>query len=54
MPRPVRSAASRRAVALALSLLVALPACATNPATGQRQLMLVTEAQEIEMGRQAD
>ena len=29
-------------------------ACATNPATGQRQLMLVSEGQEIEMGRQAD
>lgn len=52
MPRPVRFAASRRATALAL--LVALPACATNPATGQRQLMLVSEAQEIDMGRQAD
>jgi predicted Zn-dependent protease len=29
-------------------------ACATNPATGKKQLMLVSEAQEIEMGRQAD
>lgn len=28
--------------------------CATNPATGGNQLMLVSEAQEIEMGRQAD
>jgi predicted Zn-dependent protease len=29
-------------------------ACATNPATGKRQLMLVSEAQEVAMGRQAD
>ena len=29
-------------------------ACATNPATGQRQLMLVSESQEIAMGREAD
>ncbi len=28
-------------------------ACATNPVTGQRQLSLVSEAQEIEMGRGA-
>jgi predicted Zn-dependent protease len=27
--------------------------CATNPVTGQRQLALVTEAQEIQMGQQA-
>lgn len=52
MPRPTRPDAARHAVAL--MLLVALPACATNPATGKRQLMLVTEAQEIAMGRQAD
>jgi predicted Zn-dependent protease len=37
-----------------LSLLVWFLACATNPATGKRQIMLVSEAQEIEMGRQAD
>jgi predicted Zn-dependent protease len=30
-----------------------LAACATNPVTGKRQLALVSEAQEIEMGRQA-
>ena len=27
--------------------------CATNPVTGERQLSLISEAQEIEMGRQA-
>ncbi len=52
MRHPARSAAGRHAVALIL--LIALPACATNPATGSRQLMLVSEGQEIEMGRQAD
>ncbi len=29
-------------------------ACATNPATGKRQLSLIGEAKEIEMGRNAD
>jgi len=28
--------------------------CATNPATGKRQLMLMSEAEEIQLGRQAD
>jgi predicted Zn-dependent protease len=35
----------------ALALIVA--GCAVNPVTGQRQLALISEAQEIEMGRQA-
>ena len=29
-------------------------ACATNPVTGKRQLALISEAQEIQMGRDAD
>jgi predicted Zn-dependent protease len=39
-----------------LALLVGLGAlaCATNPATGARQIMLVSEAQEIAMGRDYD
>jgi len=39
-----------------LPLVVGLTAsdCAVNPATGSNELMLVSEAQEIEMGRQAD
>lgn len=37
-----------------LSLLCVAIACATNPATGKRELMLVSEAQEIGLGRQAD
>ncbi|HXV85129.1 MAG TPA: M48 family metallopeptidase, partial [Gemmatimonadales bacterium] len=35
-------------------VLAASPACAVNPATGERQLMLVSEGQEIAMGREAD
>lgn len=37
---------------LAFSLLI--PSCAVNPVTGKKQLMLISEAQEIEMGRQYD
>jgi predicted Zn-dependent protease len=33
---------------------IAASGCATNPATGANQLMLVSEDQEIAMGRQAD
>ncbi|UCF41699.1 MAG: M48 family metalloprotease, partial [Gemmatimonadota bacterium] len=33
---------------------LSLAACAVNPATGERQLMLVSEGQEIAMGREAD
>jgi predicted Zn-dependent protease len=43
---------ARRAAPLVAGLLLA--ACATNPATGRRQLSLVSEAQEIQMGREAD
>ena len=39
------------AAAAALALLAD---CATNPATGKRQIMLVGEAQEIAMGQEAD
>lgn len=37
---------------LAFALAAALAPCAMNPATGERQLMLVGEGQEIEMGQQ--
>jgi predicted Zn-dependent protease len=33
--------------------LAALASCATNPVTGKSELSLISEAQEIEMGRQA-
>src|SRR4249920_224792 len=36
------------------AVVTAVIACATNPATGKRQLMLVSEAQEIAMGKAAD
>ncbi len=39
---------------LLMVMASAVAACATNPATGQRQLMLVSEGQEVAMGRQAD
>jgi len=39
--------------ALLVALLVA-SGCAVNPATGERQLSLVSEGQEIQMGREAD
>src|SRR4051812_35915025 len=38
----------------ALILLVAAVACATNPATGRRQLMLLSEQDEIQLGRSSD
>jgi len=36
------------------ALLLPLAGCAVNPATGQRQLSFMSEAQEIQMGREAD
>ena len=42
----------RTASGFAAALL--LVGCAVNPATGHRELMLVSESQEIEMGRQYD
>ncbi len=45
----VRTAALAMAGALALG---AVAACATNPVTGKPQLALISESQEIEMGRQ--
>jgi predicted Zn-dependent protease len=39
------------AAAIAASTLLG---CAVNPVTGDRQLMLISEAQEIELGREAD
>lgn len=50
---PFRSFAPTRG-ALALLAGLATGGCAVNPATGANQLMLVSESQEIAMGRQAD
>lgn len=49
-----RSLRPSRAAAAVLSLLLVAVACSTNPATGQRQLSLISEQQEIQMGRQTD
>lgn len=38
----------------ALVLVLPLLACAVNPATGRRQFSLISEGQEIQMGREAD
>jgi predicted Zn-dependent protease len=43
----------RTRVAVLFSLLT-LTSCAVNPATGEREFMLVSESQEIAMGRDAD
>jgi predicted Zn-dependent protease len=39
---------------ICLSLAVALVACATNPVTGKRELSLMSEAQEIQIGQEQD
>jgi predicted Zn-dependent protease len=39
---------------VSVALLALLAGCAVNPATGRRELSLVSEAQEIQMGRDAD
>jgi predicted Zn-dependent protease len=47
---------SRSARGLFAALLLVLPlldGCAVNPVTGRRQLALISEAQEIQMGQQA-
>jgi predicted Zn-dependent protease len=41
-----------RRTALAPLAALALAACATNPVTGRRELALISEAQEIQMGQQ--
>ena len=38
----------------AAAAALALSACATNPVTGQKEYNLMSEAQEIQMGREAD
>ncbi|HEX5473643.1 MAG TPA: M48 family metalloprotease [Vicinamibacterales bacterium] len=41
-------------VAAAAVALASAAACATNPATGQKEVSLMSEAQEIQLGQQAD
>jgi predicted Zn-dependent protease len=58
VPSSLQSSLSKSYKALlatvALSLLALSTGCSVNPATGQSQLMLISEAQEIQMGREAD
>jgi predicted Zn-dependent protease len=54
MPRKERGPRGRWASRLVLLPLALMFACAINPATGERQLALISEAQEIEMGREYD
>lgn len=37
-----------------LAFVAIIAGCATNPATGRRQLMLMSEAQEIQIGKESD
>jgi predicted Zn-dependent protease len=46
--------ASARKLAVITSLALTLGACATNPATGEKEFSLMSEAQEIELGKQMD
>lgn len=43
-----------RNLLLAISLLALAVACATNPVTGRREFTLMSEAQEISLGRESD
>jgi predicted Zn-dependent protease len=54
MPTRTRHATMQTTVAGLLLALLPLLGCATNPATGGRQLMLVSEAQESQMGLRQD
>ena len=45
----------RRGVRLVISVsLTCLVGCATNPVTGEREFVMMSEAQEIELGRESD
>ena len=49
---PSRSRAPRLAAALLLAVVAA--ACASNPVTGSRELVFMSQSQEADLGRQAD
>jgi predicted Zn-dependent protease len=53
MPARTRARQSRRVAVAALLGTAAIGACARNPVTGQRELALVSESQEIQLGRQS-
>jgi len=45
---------TRTRIAALVLLLLAAAACAVNPVTGQKEFMLYSESQEIQLGRQTD
>ncbi len=49
----VRHITRRSSVLLVPAMFAVLEACATNPVSGRRELSLVSEAQEIQMGKEA-
>ena len=51
--QPALEACSKKEASPRLYGVVAL-SCATNPATGRRQLILLSEADEIQLGRESD
>ncbi|HEX2164886.1 MAG TPA: M48 family metalloprotease [Thermoanaerobaculia bacterium] len=52
--RPAVLPPTVRRLAAALVVALAAAACATNPVTGRQQLALISEQQEIQLGRQTD
>jgi predicted Zn-dependent protease len=50
----VRGTLWSRLLIAVLALGMAAGGCATNPATGAKQISLVSRGQELEMGREAD
>ncbi|MBW6533732.1 MAG: M48 family metalloprotease [Mariniphaga sp.] len=51
MMNPIKELAK---IILVFTAILMVPSCAVNPVTGKKQLMLMSEAQEIEMGKQYD
>ena len=51
---PCRSCARTRSVPVVAGLLLMMSACATNPVTGNLEFVLMSESQEISLGRQTD
>ncbi len=49
----LRGSSSFRSLALAAVLGTAVSACAVNPVTGRREVVLISESQEVAMGREA-
>jgi predicted Zn-dependent protease len=44
----------KRLILFQLAVALVVAGCATNPATGRRQLILMSEAEEIQLGKQTD